>query len=176
MFGFSTIKLVIIGLVAAAIFAVGGTAGYKVAYPRGQAEGEKLKDAEYKAALKQQKDDATFLYNQALKRNADLEKANATLTEKMNGIFKADSDAIDDLSIKLAKLGQLRDPFAKPGRGCGGAGPVPGAANGSPSDKGLPTQTDGLLSEQFTGFLRSKFAEADRDAEVAKICHLTYGQ
>lgn len=115
--------------------------------------------APYIAAIAKQKAEALAKY-EVLKSQADaLTKERETFTKDRNENDATNEGAIAVLADKL-HAARLRDPYAS-GCGDGGSSSASKETGSSQAGAGNPTQTGGLLSAEFDGFLKRQARESD---------------
>lgn len=151
--------------------------GYQTFVDRQQTIGEQRATARYELALSNQKAAAADLLAAETARANEAERRARELLAEQEKRDAKNVNTVAGLQARLRALagpaGQLRDPNAQPGRGCGSGGAIgaPAADPGSrPPDK---SEAGGLLSAELSGLLQRLTFEADAINVAYASCRST---
>ncbi|PHM20921.1 MAG: hypothetical protein CK604_00475 [Curvibacter sp. PD_MW3] len=141
-------------------------AGYTSWRDHQQDIGDQRATDRYEKALKTQKGEAAALLATETARANEAERRARELIAEQEKRDAKNLNTVATLQARLRALagpsGQLWDPNAKPGRGCGGGGPQGAPATGAPDRPADGAEAGGLLSAELSGLLQARLTEADQ--------------
>ncbi|HCY15254.1 MAG: hypothetical protein A2Z93_04055 [Curvibacter sp. GWA2_64_110] len=140
--------------------------GYQTFVDHQQAIGEQRATDRYEIALSKQKVDAARLLAAETARANEAERRARELLAEQEKRDAKNLNTVAGLQGRLRALagpaGQLRDPNAQPGRGCGSGGAQGAPATGATDRPADGAETGGLLSAELSGLLQTRLTEADQ--------------